>query len=74
MGWGRMNLPGQNLTYRIVENLGTAIVTGKYSGTGVLPTETELSQNFGASRTVLREAAKMLTVKGLLGSRPRRGI
>ncbi|WP_198683828.1 FadR/GntR family transcriptional regulator [Peristeroidobacter agariperforans] len=37
------------------------------------PTETELSSQFGVSRSVTREAVKMLTAKGLLTSRPRQG-
>ena len=35
--------------------------------------EVELCETYGVSRTVLREAVKMLTAKGLFGSRPRQG-
>src|ERR1700676_5749095 len=70
-----MNAPlrGQNLTYTIAHNLGVAIVTGVYSTDNPIPIESELSRQYNASRTVLREAVKMLTAKGLLGSRPRLG-
>lgn len=61
-----------NLTYRIVQDLGIAIVSGKYSNEP-FPIEAQLSKQFGASRTVLREAVKMLTAKGLLSARPRYG-
>ncbi|SRR5579871_3333580 len=64
---------GQNLTYGIAHDLGVAIVTGVYSENNPFPVEAELCKQFGASRTVLREAVKMLTAKGLLGARPRRG-
>jgi DNA-binding FadR family transcriptional regulator len=64
--------PGQSLTYGLVEALGQAIVTGDYKVVG-FPTEGELSKQFGASRTVTREAVKMLTAKGLLSARPRHG-
>lgn len=64
---------GQNLTYSIVEDLGVAIVTGKYTATNPFPVEADLCTQFGASRSVLREAVKMLTAKGLLGARPRQG-
>jgi DNA-binding FadR family transcriptional regulator len=37
-------------------------------------TEAELSERFKISRTVIREAVKMLAAKGLLTSRQRRGI
>jgi DNA-binding FadR family transcriptional regulator len=70
-----MNAPlrGQNLTYTIAHNLGLAIVTGVYSPDNPIPIESELCRQYSASRTVLREAVKMLTAKGLLGSRPRLG-
>lgn len=64
---------GQNLTYRIAHDLGVAIVTGVYSATNPFPVEATLCRQYGASRSVLREAVKMLTAKGLLGARPRRG-
>ncbi|MDE2110155.1 MAG: FadR family transcriptional regulator [Alphaproteobacteria bacterium] len=64
---------GQNLTYRIVQDLGVAVVSGKYSTKNPFPVEAELCEQYGASRSVLREAVKMLTAKGLLSARPRQG-
>lgn len=64
---------GQNLTYRIVQDLGIAIVSGKYSIKNPFPIEADLCTQYGASRSVLREAVKMLTAKGLLSARPRQG-
>lgn len=64
---------GQNLTYGIVEELGHAVVTQTYGDGVPFPIEAELCKQFGASRTVLREAVKMLTAKGLLSARPRQG-
>jgi DNA-binding FadR family transcriptional regulator len=64
---------GQNLTYAIVEELGHAVVTQTYGDAVPFPIEAELCKQFGASRTVLREAVKMLTAKGLLSARPRQG-
>ena len=64
---------GQNLTYRIVQDLGIAIVSGKYTVKNPFPVEAELCEQYGASRSVLREAVKMLTAKGLLSARPRQG-
>lgn len=70
----RMRKPiGQSLTYGIVESLGHAVVTQAYNDAAPFPIEAELCKQFGASRTVLREAVKMLTAKGLLGARPRQG-
>jgi DNA-binding FadR family transcriptional regulator len=70
-----MTLPGQprNLTARLVEDIGVAIVTGRYSEKNPFPFEADLCKQYGASRSVLREAVKMLTAKGLLGARARHG-
>ncbi|HMB72460.1 MAG TPA: FadR/GntR family transcriptional regulator [Gammaproteobacteria bacterium] len=62
-----------NLTRYLVEEIGSAIVRGDYAQSASLPIEAKLSEQFDASRSVLREAVKMLTAKGLVGSRPRRG-
>jgi DNA-binding FadR family transcriptional regulator len=64
---------GVNLTYRIVEDLGIAIVTGKYGEHNPFPVEADLCRQYGVSRSILREAVKMLTAKDLLGARPRHG-
>ncbi|HEY5810299.1 MAG TPA: FadR/GntR family transcriptional regulator [Povalibacter sp.] len=64
---------GQNLTSAIVEELGHAVVARAYGRNDPFPIEAELCKQFGASRTVLREAVKMLTAKGLLRARPRQG-
>jgi DNA-binding FadR family transcriptional regulator len=64
---------GQNLTYTVANSIGAAIVTAVYSADNPIPIEAELCRQYGASRSVVREAVKMLTAKGLLGSRPRLG-
>ena len=64
---------GSNLTFRVMEDLGAAIVTGRYDGHNSFPIEAVLCQQYGVSRSVLREAVKMLTAKGLLNARPRQG-
>jgi DNA-binding FadR family transcriptional regulator len=64
---------GGNLTYSLVETLGQSIVSGEYSADRKFPTESELSQIYGASHSITREAVKMLTAKGLLRARPRQG-
>jgi DNA-binding FadR family transcriptional regulator len=62
---------GRNLTYDLRETLGRAIVGGAFEDG--FPTESELSRTHGLSRSVTREAVKMLTAKGLLSARPRVG-
>ena len=63
---------GRNLTYGLLDHLGKTIVTGGYVEKA-FPTEAELSKQHGVSRSVTREAVKMLTTKGLLSARPRQG-
>ena len=63
-----------NLSYRMAHQLGREIVSGKYSLGTSLPTEADLCEEYGVSRTAVREAVKMLSAKGLISSRPRHGI
>ena len=64
---------GGNITWTLVERIGQAIVRGEYVEGDRLPTEAELAIRHQASRTVTREAIKMLTAKGLISSWPKRG-
>lgn len=63
---------GRNLTHGMLDHLGKQIVIGAFEKTP-FPTEAELSKQLGVSRSVTREAVKMLTAKGLLSARPRQG-
>ena len=63
---------GRNLTYGMLDSLGRAIVTGEYRDKA-FPTEAEIARAHGVSRSVTREAVKMLTAKGLVSARPRQG-
>lgn len=57
----------------IVQLIGRQIVTGDIAPGDFLPEQGELSRQLGVSRTVVREATKVLTAKGLVESRPKRG-
>ncbi|ALS99752.1 FadR/GntR family transcriptional regulator [Lacimicrobium alkaliphilum] len=63
-----------NLSQRVTNELGRAIVSGEYTIESGLPTEAKLCDEYGISRTAIREAVKMLAAKGLISSRPRQGI
>ncbi len=63
-----------NLSHRVTQELGRAIVCGDYGSAEPFPTEAELCLKFGVSRTAVREAVKMLSAKGLVTSKPRQGI
>lgn len=58
---------------RIAEEIGSAIVAGRYRPDDVVPGEIELGRRYGASRTVVREALKVLSAKGLIETRKRAG-
>lgn len=64
----------RNLTHQVVHKLGAAIIQGKYQVNAAFPTEAELCEQYDISRSVIREAVKMLSAKGLISSRPRQGI
>lgn len=55
-----------NLHTVVASMLGEDIVGGVLPVGGLLPTEAELGARFNVSRTVIREAVKQLTSKGLL--------
>ncbi|MGR6329884.1 FadR/GntR family transcriptional regulator [Sphingomonas sp. XXL09] len=57
----------------LAHRLGVAIATGAYAPGAVLPGEVELAEQNGVSRSVVREALRMLAAKGLVESRPKAG-
>lgn len=58
---------------QVVDKLGLAIIRGDYEIGSILPGDKKLEQQFGVSRTVLREATKTLAAKGLISARARVG-
>lgn len=58
---------------RIAEQIEQRILSGELRSGDRLPTERELSEQFQASRTAVREAMKTLAQKGLVDMRPGRG-
>lgn len=63
----------KNLSYVLAEKLAQRILTGDYAPGTILPGELELGEQFGVSRTAVREAVKTLTAKGMVLPRPRIG-
>ena len=63
----------KNLSYVLAEKLAQRILAGKYAPGSILPGELELGEQFGVSRTAVREAVKTLTAKGMVLPRPRIG-
>lgn len=63
----------RNLREQLVDMLGGDIVRGRLQPGELLPCEDVLLARYGVSRTVLREALNVLSGKGLLDARPKRG-
>ncbi|NPE31859.1 FadR family transcriptional regulator [Methanococcoides sp. SA1] len=56
----------QTLSQEIVANIEQAIREKKFQVGEKLPTEKELCEMFGVSRTAIREALQMLSAQGLI--------
>lgn len=63
----------RGLHREVVHYLGLLILGNGMPPGSTLPDETTLSERFGVSRTVVREAIKVLASKGLVESRPKVG-
>jgi DNA-binding FadR family transcriptional regulator len=63
----------RNLHNHVVREIGTSIVRGFFKPMEVLPDEESMVNQLGVSRTVVREAIKVLSAKGLVETRTRRG-
>ena len=63
----------RGLHAHLVQTLGQAIVAGEVAPGDALPIEDELCAQFGVSKTVVREAIRVLADKGLVTTRPRLG-
>jgi GntR family transcriptional regulator, galactonate operon transcriptional repressor len=57
----------------VVQGIGRRIVRGELAPGDILPEQGQLSRQLGVSRTVVREATKVLAAKGLVESRSKRG-
>nr|BEK70632.1 FadR/GntR family transcriptional regulator [Kitasatospora purpeofusca] len=64
--------PTRNLHQQIIDIIGERIVSGAYAPGSFLSPD-RLEQEIGVSKTVLREALRVLAAKGLIGSRQKLG-
>jgi GntR family transcriptional repressor for pyruvate dehydrogenase complex len=67
-------LPRAQLSDRLAHALAAEIRGGQLTAGARLPTETALAQQFGVSRTVVREAVSQLKSLGLVDSRQGSGV
>ena len=63
----------RNFHSYVINEVGLAIVAGEMPVGSNLPTDAEMMDRFGVSRTVLREALKTLEAKGLVEARAKVG-
>ncbi|MGR5488637.1 FadR/GntR family transcriptional regulator, partial [Vibrio alfacsensis] len=58
---------------QVAKEIASKILTGELEEGEKLPSELELCEKFGISRTALRESTKLLSAKGLIESKPKVG-
>ncbi|MCZ2720159.1 FadR/GntR family transcriptional regulator [Marinomonas sp. 15G1-11] len=63
----------RSLHVQVARSIARRILSGELPQGSIVPNEMALCEQFGVSRTALREAMKLLTSKGLLESRPKIG-
>ena len=61
------------LPLQVAQEIAQRILTGTYPPGQTIPVESELMEEFGVSRSAVREAIKLLSAKGLLATRPKLG-
>jgi DNA-binding FadR family transcriptional regulator len=68
-----LTYPRRGLHGEVVHTIGLQIVGGELRPGDPLPPEDDLTANLAVSRTVLREAVRVLAAKGLVEARPKTG-
>jgi DNA-binding FadR family transcriptional regulator len=63
----------QGLHRRVICDLGQRIVSGEFAPASPLPAQEQCCALLGVSRSVLREALRVLAAKGLVHARPKAG-
>lgn len=63
----------RGLQGRVIDGVGLQIIGGVYAPGMLLPKESELSDEYGVSRTSVREAMRVLAAKGLVDIRQKVG-
>jgi DNA-binding FadR family transcriptional regulator len=67
-------IPARALSDTVAQQLQKQIEKGSFAKTGKLPTEAVLAQEFGVSRTVIREAISRLKNEGMVEPRQGSGV
>lgn len=67
-------LPGKTLVVKVSDALRTQLSSGRHKPGDRLPSEAQLTREFGVSRTVVREAIAILRADGLVEARKGAGV
>ncbi len=67
-------IENERLSKAVADDIQQKIIGNNLKGGDKLPTEPELMEEYGVSRTVVREAAACLVSRGVVDVRPRRGM
>lgn len=67
-------IENQRLSRTVADDLQRKIISSELKVGDRLPTEPKLMEEYGVSRTVIREAAACLVSRGVVDVRPRRGM
>jgi DNA-binding FadR family transcriptional regulator len=67
-------IPARAMSDHVAQQLLKQIEVGSFAATGKLPTEAVLAQEFGVSRTVIREAISRLKNEGVVEPRQGSGV
>jgi len=65
--------PGRGLQAKVIDGVGRAIVRGTYPPGQLVPKEADLTEEYGVSRTSVREAMRVLSAKGMVDIRQKIG-
>lgn len=71
--FSNIGLKQKNLNAQVARELAVKILSGEIAEGELLPSEPVLCEQMGVSRTVFREALKMLFSKGMIESKPKVG-
>lgn len=71
--FSNISMSSRSLHVQVARSIARRILSGDLEQGSIVPNEMTLCEQFGVSRTALREAIKLLTSKGLLASRPKIG-
>ncbi len=63
----------RNLNLQVAREIAVKILSGELKEGSIIPGEIKLCEQFGVSRTALREAIKLLASKGMIESKPKVG-